>query len=166
MQPKNSFCLEWKMVSNLMRHSANACTTCVEAANLTGMQLFILEYLYQHQQQDVFQRDLEAEFHVRRSTVTGILKGMEKKGLIQRLSVEEDARLKRIVLTSQAKSLHREVEMAVARMEEIALRGLSEAEIEVFLEILEKMKANLQEDMLTYESRKASECIWKTRRSR
>lgn len=152
MQPKISFCLEWKMVSNLMRHSANACTTCVEAANLTGMQLFILEYLYQ--QQDVFQRDLEAEFHVRRSTVTGILKGMEKKGLIQRLSVEEDARLKRIVLTSQAKSLHREVEMAVARMEEIALRGLSEAEIEVFLEILEKMKANLQEDMLTYEEQK------------
>ena len=116
MQPKISFCLEWKMVSNLMRHSANACTTCVEAANLTGMQLFILEYLYQHQQQDVFQRDLEAEFHVRRSTVTGILKGMEKKGLIQ--------------------------------------RGLSEAEIEVFLEILEKMKANLQEDMLTYEEQK------------
>ena len=90
MQPKISFCLEWKMVSNLMRHSANACTTCVEATNLTRMQLFILEYLYQHQEQDVFQRDLEAEFHVRRSTVTGILKGMEKKGLIQRLSVEED----------------------------------------------------------------------------
>ncbi|WP_337603906.1 MarR family transcriptional regulator [Anaerotignum lactatifermentans] len=150
MQPKISFCLEWKMVSNLMRHSANACTTCVEATNLTGMQLFILEYLYQHQEQDVFQRDLEAEFHVRRSTVTGILKGMEKK----RLSVEEDARLKRIVLTPQAKSLHREVEMAVVRMEKIALRGLSEAEIEVFLEILEKMKANLQEDMLTYDEQK------------
>ena len=144
MQPKISFCLEWKMVSNLMRHSANACTTCVEATNLTGMQLFILEYLYQHQEQDVFQRDLEAEFHVRRSTVTGILKGMEKKGLIQRLSVEEDARLKRIVLTPQA----------VVRMEKIALRGLSEAEIEVFLEILEKMKANLQEDMLTYDEQK------------
>ena len=97
---------------------------------------------------------LEAEFHVRRSTVTGILKGMEKKGLIQRLSVEEDARLKRIILTPQAKSLHREVEMAVVRMEKIALRGLSEAEIEVFLEILEKMKANLQEDMLTYDEQK------------
>ena len=154
MQPKISFCLEWKMVSNLMRHSANACTTCVEATNLTGMQLFILEYLYQHQEQDVFQRDLEAEFHVRRSTVTGILEGMEKKGLIQRLSVEEDARLKRIILTPQAKSLHREVEMAVVRMEKIALRGLSKAEIEVFLEILEKMKANLQEDMLTYDEQK------------
>ena len=102
----------------------------------------------------MFQRDLEAEFHVRRSTVTGILKGMEKKGLTQRLSVEEDARLKRIILTPQAKSLHREVEMAVVRMEKIALRGLSEAEIEVFLEILEKMKANLQEDMLTYDEQK------------
>ena len=154
MQPKISFCLEWKMVSNLMRHSANACTTCVEATNLTGMQLFILESLYQHQEQAVFQRDLAAEFHVRRSTATGILKGMEKKGLIQRLSVEEDARLKRIVLTPQAKSLHREVEMAVVRMEKIALRGLSEAEIEVFLEILEKMKANQQEEMRTYDEQK------------
>lgn len=154
MQPKISFCLEWKMVSNLMRHSANACTTCVEAANLTGMQLFILEYLYQHQTQDTFQRDLEAEFHVRRSTVTGILKGMEQKGLIQRQSVAADARLKRIVLTAQAINLHEEVETAVARMEEIALRGLSEAEITYFLEILEKMKANLQENMLTYEDEK------------
>ena len=86
--------------------------------------------------------------------MTGILKGMEKKGLIQRLSVEEDARLKRIILTPQAKSLHQEVEMAVVRMEKIALRGLSKSEIEVFLEILEKMKANLQEDMLTYEEQK------------
>lgn len=154
MQSKFSFCLEWKMVSNLMRHSANACTGCVEAANLTGMQLFILEYLYQHQEQNVFQRDLEAEFHVRRSTVTGILKGMEKKGLIQRLPVAEDARLKRIILTSQAKNLHQEVEVAVARMEKIALQGLSEAEIAFFLEILEKMKANLQVDMLTYETQK------------
>lgn len=154
MQPKMSFCLEWKMVSNLMRHSANACTTCVEAANLTGMQLFILEYLYQHQKQNIFQRDLEAEFHVRRSTVTGILKGMEKKGLIRRLPVAEDARLKRIVLTTQAINLHEEVETAVMRMEEIALRGLSEAEIDFFLEILEKMKANLQKDVLTYENEK------------
>lgn len=154
MQPKISFCLEWKMVSNLMRHSANACTTCVEAPNLTGMQLFILEYLYQHQAQDIFQRDLEAEFHVRRSTVTGMLKGMEKKGLIRRLPVAEDGRLKRIVLTAQAKNLHEEVETAVTRMEEIALRGLSEAETNFFLEILEKMKANLQEDMLTYEDEK------------
>ena len=44
--------------------------------------------------------------------------------------------------------------MAVVRMEKIALRGLSKAEIEVFLEILEKMKVNLQEDMLTYDEQK------------
>lgn len=151
MQHKVFFCLEWKALSNLLRHSANACTNCVEAENLTGMQLFILEYLYQHQEQEVFQRDLEAEFHVRRSTVTGILKGMEKKGLIQRLAVEHDARLKRIVLTPQAKNLHQEVEIAMARLEKIVLRGLTETEISSFLEILEKMKANLQAELLTYE---------------
>ena len=125
---------------------------------LSAKQKQILEYMKQEVREKGYPPSVreicEAVGLKSTSTVHGHLSRLEKKGLIQRLSVEEDARLKRIILTPQAKSLHREVEMAVVRMEKIALRGLSKAEIEVFWEILEKMKANLQEDMLTYDEQK------------
>lgn len=42
----------------------------------------------------IFQKDLETEFCIGRSTVTNILNLMEKKGFVRRESVSYDARLK------------------------------------------------------------------------
>ena len=63
----------------------------------TGVQGMIIGYLYYRRDQDVYQRDVEAEFHIRRSTATGILQLLEKKGVIERLPVPSDARLKKLV---------------------------------------------------------------------
>ena len=48
----------------------------------TGVQSWIVRYLYDHGEEDVFQKDLESQFSVRRSTMTTILQLMEKNGLI------------------------------------------------------------------------------------
>ena len=63
------------------------------------MQGWIIGYLYQNRDKEVFQRDIQEQFSIRRSTVTGILQLMEKNGLITRSSVERDARLKKLELT-------------------------------------------------------------------
>ncbi len=65
----------------------------------TKTQTWVINYLYENRGRDVFQRDIQEQFAVRRSTVTGILQLMEKNGWITRQSVGEDARLKKIVLT-------------------------------------------------------------------
>ena len=43
---------------------------------------------------DVYQRDIEQWFNIRRSSVTALLQGMEQDGFITRCAVEKDARLK------------------------------------------------------------------------
>ena len=62
---------------------------------LTAMHGWILGYLCRNEHKDIFQKDIEAEFKICRSTVTNILKLMEKKGYIKRESVPYDARLKK-----------------------------------------------------------------------
>lgn len=68
---------------------------------LTLMHGWIIAYLYDHCDEDVYQKDIENAFSIARSTVTSILKLMEKKNYITRESVESDARLKKLVLPKQ-----------------------------------------------------------------
>ena len=143
MEKEFSFYLDWKNLNNLMRRKCADCAGDMELGGLTAMQIFFLDFLYRNQNQQIFQRDLESEFQIRRSTVTGILQGMEKKGLVLRMSVEEDARLKRIVLTEQAMQLHQAVTSALHQAEEEALEGLSKEERDCLIRLLEKIRNNL-----------------------
>ena len=68
---------------------------------------WILKTLYENQNRDIFQKDIETECGMARSTVTGVVKLMERKGLIRRESVSSDARLKKLVLTEKGISAHR-----------------------------------------------------------
>ena len=51
---------------------------------------------------DVYQKDVEQEFRIRRSTATVMLQSLEQKGYLVRVASTEDARLKRILLTEKA----------------------------------------------------------------
>ena len=101
-------------------------------------------YIMSHAEQgEIFQRDIEKEFSLRRSTVTVMLQSFEQKGLILRIPVSRDARLKKIVLTEQAKRLSertwREIEQFHQRLEE----NLTADEKEQLLFLLDKIKQNL-----------------------
>lgn len=142
---ENSFLLEWKAINHLLRRYVEENAFCEAAQQLTQMQIFVLAYLYHSRDHAVYQRDLETEFLIRRSTITELLKGMEQKGLIVRVAVAEDARLKQILLTPQALELHDIVEQAIQNMEQMVLQDLSKQEIQQFYEILCKVKQNLMQ---------------------
>ena len=95
------------MLHNLLRRQM-ACMTekTANAANVTGMQAMIVHHLIIHEKQgDIFQKDLENAFQMRRSTATGILQLMEQHGIIRREPVEHDGRLKRLVLELQLRQI-------------------------------------------------------------
>ena len=71
----------------------------------TGMQGWIIGFLHRNEDRDMFQRDVEAEFNIRRSTATGILQLMEKTASSAG-AVAYDARLKKLVLTPKALAVH------------------------------------------------------------
>ena len=88
---------EIKTVHNLLKRDFDKLPIHDKFNNLTGVQKWVVAYLSEHEGEDVFQRDLEEEFSIRRSTATGILQLMEKNDLIIRQPVSYDARLKKLV---------------------------------------------------------------------
>ena len=102
--------LEVHRLEKLMARQRGYSAAHQDADRQTGMHGYLLRYLYENQERDVFQRDIEKAFSISRSSVTVTLQLMEKNGLIRRESVAQDARLKRIVLTQKARDLHRQIE--------------------------------------------------------
>ena len=74
---------------------------------LTSIQSRMLGYLYFQLQngKQVFQKELEEEFRIRKSSVTSVIQMLEKKGLVRRAGVTGDARRKELMLTEQGKHI-------------------------------------------------------------
>ncbi len=112
---------------------------------VTGMQGRVLGYISHHQDPPIFQRDLEEEFHIRRSTATGILQLLEKKGLLERRPVEWDARLKQLCLTPRSQALHQAISAQILKMEENLSSCLTQQEQEQFFAIAAKLRRHWEE---------------------
>lgn len=135
---------EIKTLSNLIKRQFDQSSNKKEIDNLTGTNGWVIGYLANNQHRDVFQRDLELEFSIRRSTASKILQLMEKKGFIKRESVEYDARLKKLVLTEKALEVHAIAQQGINQLEKKISKGLTNEEIETFFNIAEKIKKNLE----------------------
>ena len=107
--------------------------------SLSGRNIWVLRYLEKHRGEDVFQRDLESAFHIRRSTVSKTVEIMEQKGLLRRDSVNGDARLKRLILTPKAEQILEAVSRGVDQMEERVRNAFAPEDYERLLELLDKL---------------------------
>lgn len=114
-----------------------------EGLTLTGMQRWTMGFLIDHEGEDIYQRDIEAAFSVSRATASNMLQVMERKGLIKRVSVEHDARLKKLLLTEDARSMLERVERDVNEMEETLIKGMSKEEVAVLMGYLDRIIGNL-----------------------
>ena len=95
------------------------------------------------QQGDVYQKDIESFFKLRRSTVSSQLDTLEKKGLIQRVPVSHDARLKKLVLTEEGLRISGQVLLVLEQMNDFMIQGLSQEETVVLTNLLRKIEQNL-----------------------
>lgn len=78
--------------NNMMRHFDQF----ARQYDLTGNQMAVIDFITNHADQEVFQRDIEHEFEIQRSTTTVLLQRMEKKGLIERHTSSKDARQRQL----------------------------------------------------------------------
>ncbi len=111
----------------------------------TGMQRWIMGFLMEHDGKEVYQRDIEAEFSVSRATASHMITVMERQGLVCRLAVAHDARLKRIVLTERAKKMVKQARADVEEMEELLTAGMTGEEEAQFLGYLDRVLKNLHD---------------------
>lgn len=115
--------------------------------DLTAMQHWVLGFLQNHQEQEIYQRDIEEAFSISRATASNMLGLMEKKGLIERVFVEQDARLKKILLTGKAERMMEQAEVDIREMEALLVKGMSQEEVEVFCRCLDIVAENLGMDL-------------------
>ncbi|MDD3241829.1 MAG: MarR family transcriptional regulator [Bacilli bacterium] len=135
---------ELKQLGNLIKRNIDNHRLNCKREEITGMNGMIIHYLYENRDKEIFQKDIEREFSIRRSTVTGIISLMEEKNLIKRVSVEADKRLKKIVLTDKSFNFVNTIKDECIRIDKTISKGLTEEEIEVFINILRKISDNLK----------------------
>ena len=134
---------EIKALSNLLRRKVLESAGAPDGDEFTEMPAKILGFLYQNRDQEVYQKDIEEAFYIRRSTASRLLKRMEEEGLVARQAVSHDARLKRVTTTSKADDLVQEIMKRIDSVEQTLTRGVPQQELEQFLATVEKLKQNL-----------------------
>lgn len=142
--PEMTFGHKFRMLHNsIAKIMDNRRANCEE--RLTGVQCATLRFLIDHQEQEIFQKDIESTFSITGATATNILKGMEKRGLIHRVAIEKDARLKRIILTDKAYEYNEGIRRDVLQMEATITKGMTQEEKTIFGDLLNRAILNVEE---------------------
>ena len=114
--------------------------------SVTGTNGWIIGYLADHEDRDVFQKDIEKEFDITRSTASKVIDLMEQKGLVERKTVPQDARLRKLVLTEKSRQLVSLINLDKQNLEKALIKGFSEEEKATLVRLILKMRTNLEEE--------------------
>src|SRR5664280_3596371 len=87
------------------------------------------------------QRDLADMLHVARPTVTKMLQGMEKSGLVERRPDEADQRLTRVYLTASGRAAEKQMGVAAAEYVNATIATLPEEDRRELARLLDELGA-------------------------
>lgn len=131
-----------KIISNKLRRNAEGLKSIKELNELSGTNGYIIGFIGRSDK-PIYQKDIEMEFGITRSTASKVLTLMEKKDLIKREKVDSDARLRQIVLTTKGMVLHSNVVTELDEFENRILNDFTTAEKEELNRLLCKIYKNL-----------------------
>ena len=129
-------------VANFYNHRRTELQKKIYSNAFGASNWYIISYLWENEDKNIFQRDIEREFDLSRSTVSTILKELEKEGLIERKSVIIDARLKKVVPTQKAKMINDACSKEIAHFFYDLASNLSDDEFCTFVKVLNTLKKN------------------------
>ena len=144
---RNGVGIKIKKIQSLIRKSIHDSETFKNNEELTNVIGWTIGYISRRNLDglETYQKDVEKEFKISRSTATGLLQNMEKLDYIYREVSEVDSRLKRIVLTEKSIELHKRVILTFDNIECKLLTGFSDAEKEMLFGFLLRLEKNLEE---------------------
>lgn len=148
MKKEQNAILVIKILSNqLIRYMANlkkVVSADIKMDGLTEMHAWIIRYIVAQGDNKVFQKEIESEFDIRPSTTSKILRLMQKHGLIKRDYTEEDARLKRVMLTPKAREINEKIDASLRQAEAQITKGISKEDLAGFYRAIEVISKNIQ----------------------
>lgn len=134
-------------VSNAIRRGLDGRIAAEISPELSGARGMVLNYIVRHNEagEPVYQRDIETRFHIRRSSVTVMLQGMEQSGYITRCSVKSDARLKSLAATEKGLACNDAIGSCIRRYEEALRSGMTAEQIDTVYLAVNRIMDNLQQ---------------------
>ena len=144
---RNGVGIKIKKIQSLIRKSIHNSETFKNNEELTNVIGWTIGFISRRNLEGIetYQKDVEKEFKISRSTATGLLQNMEKLEYIYREVSEVDSRLKRIVLTEKSVELHKRVILTFDKLESKLLTGFSDTEKEMLFSFLLRLEKNLEE---------------------
>ncbi|GIL33168.1 transcriptional regulator [Lactobacillus paragasseri] len=115
------------------------------SVGVTGVQMSVIDFLSNHQNNLASQNEIEHEFNIKRSTTTIMLQRMEKRGLIVRVDDPKDKRKKQAQLTESALKIVPKIRQYMKQDNEEVLDNLSMKDVNTitaFLRSIKEGKAN------------------------
>lgn len=110
---------------------------------LTPIHKRVLYFLFINPDKKIYQKDIEKEFNIRKSTATGILQLMEKNGFINREVCESDRRLKQIKLAQKSYDINEQLITEAINLEQKVIKGIDEKDLETAIAVMKQMVVNL-----------------------
>ena len=140
--PTDHIGFQIRILSNLINRKINQ-MVAEEEEMLTPHQGWVLNYMTQHREQDIMQRDIEKKFSIRRSTASHMLQLMEKNGYIQRISAPDDARMKKLIITDKGMEAQKRMQDRLCRFEEIFQSHISSEDLQHLKQLLKQLEENI-----------------------
>ncbi len=113
----------------------------IKDTGLTLGQPKVLDYLRTYD--GAIQKDIAVACHIEPASLTSILNGMEKKGLIVRKICNGNRRSFHIFLTPKGREQANLIEHEFEKIEKLALNGFTESEKTALINVLSKMYQNI-----------------------
>ena len=116
------------------------------AMNISPIQVRIVKYLVKQNNKAILQKDMEYIFNIRRSTVSGVIKTMEKNNVTIRENVKDDNKSKEIKLTNEVYLRANELVRKLRELDLELLKDVNKEDLEVFMRVLKNIQDNLKEE--------------------
>lgn len=115
----------------------------------TIMHTWIIGFIQDREEKgiDTFQKDIEIEFSINRSTTSEMLKLMCKNGMIERIPVSYDARLKKIVLTDTSREFNHKMDKQMRMLHNRLVEGLTQEEIDTYIQLTDRLIENIKKGL-------------------
>ena len=138
---------EVRRLSLLIKRRIDADPIFTEQNKVTGTHGYILGFICRKNELNeiVYQKDIEQEFSIRRSSATEILNTMENNGLIERTPCIEDKRQKRLIVTEKGITTHKTIISRLNAIDDEIRQALTQEEFDAFKLIITKLEKELLE---------------------
>lgn len=113
-------------------------------STINSTQFQIVMYLIKHEDEEICQKDLENETHLKKASITGTLDSLEDKDVIVRKPSDSDKRRNVITLSERIKSNVALVKDKIYELENILQKSVEKEEVEIFNRTLDRMINNIK----------------------